>query len=42
MGIIQEALNWGSGGRRFKTAEATCIARGDPTCSFLIYKQPLD
>jgi len=42
MGIIQEALHWGSGGRRFKTAEVTCIARGDPSCNFIIYKQPLD
>jgi predicted hydrocarbon binding protein len=42
MGIIQEALNWGSGGRRFKTAEVTCIAKGDPTCNFVIYKEPID
>jgi predicted hydrocarbon binding protein len=42
MGIIQEALSWGSGGRRFKTSEVTCIAKGDPTCNFIIHKKPLD
>jgi predicted hydrocarbon binding protein len=42
MGIIQEALDWGSGGKRFKTSEVTCIAKGDPTCNFVIYKQPVE
>jgi predicted hydrocarbon binding protein len=42
MGIIQEALDWGSGGKRFKTAEVTCIAKGDPTCNFFIPKQPIE
>ncbi len=42
MGIIQEGLSWGTGGRSFKIAETTCIARGDPTCTFAIYKEPLD
>lgn len=42
MGIIQEALDWGSGGKRFKTSEVACIAKGDPTCDFVIHKQPVD
>ena len=42
MGIIQEALDWGSGGKRFKTSEVTCIAKGDPTCNFIIYKTPIE
>lgn len=42
MGIIQEGLSWGTGGKSFKTAEVTCIAKGDPTCSFTISKKPLD
>lgn len=42
MGIIQEGLNWGTGGLRFKTAEVTCIAKGDPACSFTISKEPID
>jgi hypothetical protein len=41
MGIIREALNWGGGGLQFKTMETTCIARGDPTCNFAIYKEPV-
>jgi len=42
MGIIQEALSWGSGGRKFKTAEVNCIAKGDPSCDFYISKKPID
>jgi predicted hydrocarbon binding protein len=42
MGIIQEALSWGTSGRAFKMAETTCIAKGDDACRFIIYKEPLD
>jgi len=42
LGIIQEGLNWGTGGLSFKTAEVSCIARGDPACNFVISKEPLD
>jgi predicted hydrocarbon binding protein len=42
MGIIQEGLNWGTGGLRFKTAEVSCIGRGDPSCNFVISKEPID
>jgi predicted hydrocarbon binding protein len=42
MGIIQEGLNWGTGGKQFKTAEVSCIARGDPACNFTISKQPIE
>lgn len=40
MGIIQEGLNWGTGGRQFKTAEVACIARGDSACRFSVSKEP--
>ena len=40
MGIIQEGVNWGTGGMQFKTAEVTCIAKGDPSCKFTISKEP--
>lgn len=42
LGIIQEGLNWGTGGMRFKTAEVTCIGKGDPSCNFAISKQPVE
>jgi hypothetical protein len=42
MGIILEGLNWGTGGLKFKTAEVTCIAKGDPACHFTISKEPID
>ena len=41
MGIIQEGLNWGTGGLQFKTAEVACVAKGDPACRFTISKQPI-
>jgi predicted hydrocarbon binding protein len=41
MGIIQEGLNWGTGGMQFKTAEVTCIAKGDAACTFTISKEPI-
>lgn len=42
LGIIQEGLNWGTGGMRFKTTEVTCIGRGDPSCNFTISKLPIE
>jgi predicted hydrocarbon binding protein len=42
LGIIQEGVNWGTGGMRFKIAEVSCIAKGDLTCSFTIGKTPLE
>jgi predicted hydrocarbon binding protein len=42
MGIILEGLNWGTGGRRFKVAQVTCAAAGDPSCDFTISKTPIE
>jgi predicted hydrocarbon binding protein len=42
LGIILEALDWGSGGRRFKASQVTCHAAGDPSCDFVIYKEPIE
>jgi bacteriochlorophyll 4-vinyl reductase len=40
-GLLQEGLKWVSGGREFKVVETRCIAAGDPTCDFVIYKEPI-
>ena len=42
VGILQESLCWVSGGKNFHVEEITCIAKGDPTCTIIIDKQPLD
>jgi V4R domain len=42
VGILEEALYWVSCGRQFSVAETRCIARGDPTCTIQIEKQPYD
>jgi predicted hydrocarbon binding protein len=42
LGIIQEGLHWGTGGKQFRISEVSCIARGDPSCDFVIPKQPLE
>lgn len=40
-GIIEEALRWVSGGRTFRVDEISCIAQGDETCTYAVYKEPL-
>ncbi len=42
VGILQESLYWVSGGKNFHVEEIACIAKGDPTCTIAIDKQPLD
>jgi len=39
-GILQEGLRWVSGGKDFRVEETLCIAKGDPTCTFIIDKEP--
>lgn len=41
IGTYQEALRWATG-KNFKIVEVTCLAAGDDTCRFRIYKEPLD
>jgi predicted hydrocarbon binding protein len=41
LGLLQEGLRWGSGGRQFRIFENQCIAKGDPVCDFHIYKEPI-
>ena len=41
-GLLEEALFWASGGRRFKVEETGCVAAGAATCTFRIDKHPLD
>ncbi len=42
VGILEEGLRWGSGGKTFKVEETTCIATGDDACRFVISKTPLE
>lgn len=42
VGILQEGLRWVSGGKDFKVEEVECIAAGNKTCVFHIYKEPLN
>ena len=39
-GLLKEGLHWVSGGKEFKVEETLCIAKGDPTCTFIIKKEP--
>jgi hypothetical protein len=41
MGVIQEGARWVSGGREFRVDETSCIAMGDSSCTFMIYKEPI-
>lgn len=41
VGLLQEGLRWVSGGKEFRVEEISCIAMGDATCSFAVYKEPI-
>lgn len=40
-GLLQEGLKWVSGGKEFRVTQTTCHAAGDPTCNFVIDKEPI-
>lgn len=42
VGVLQEALFWVSGGKHFCIEETACVAMGDPACTIVINKQPLE
>jgi predicted hydrocarbon binding protein len=41
-GLIEEGLHWVSGGHKFKVEETECVAMGGETCTFDIYKEPIE
>lgn len=41
VGLLEQALDWVSRGRRFKVSQVSCIATGDSTCTMTILKKPL-
>jgi len=42
VGILEEGLRWGSGGKTFRVEEVTCVARGEDACRFIIPKAPIE
>ena len=42
LGLLQEGLHWVTGGKNIWVEETQCIARGDPSCLFVIDKRPLE
>lgn len=40
-GVLEEGLNWVSGGLKFRVEEIECVAMGAETCTFAIYKEPI-
>ena len=42
VGLLQEGLNWASGGKEFQVIETSCIAMGDHACEFEIQKKYLE
>jgi hypothetical protein len=40
-GVLQESLRWVSGGKEFRVDEIACIAMGDKSCIFAVYKEPV-
>jgi predicted hydrocarbon binding protein len=41
-GILEEALNWVTGGRNFKVQQIECRAAGSSECVWAIDKEPID
>jgi predicted hydrocarbon binding protein len=41
VGLLQEALFWGSGGKIYHVEETACLACGDPECLIIIDRVPL-
>ncbi len=41
VGLLEQALDWVSKGRRFRVEEVDCIAKGDATCLIVISKKPV-
>lgn len=40
LGVLEETLHWATNGREFNIQETLCIARGDPSCTYVIPKRP--
>jgi len=41
VGLLQEGLRWVSGGKEFRVEEVSCVATGDATCDFLVFRDPI-
>lgn len=41
VGILEQALDWVSKGRRFRVEEVSCVATGDDVCLITISKKPI-
>ena len=41
LGLLQEAMQWVSGGHTFRVDMKTCMAQGDDIGRYIIYKEPL-
>ncbi len=42
LGLLLEGLHWVTGGKNIRAEEIMCIAKGDPSCTYIIDKRPLD
>jgi predicted hydrocarbon binding protein len=41
IGLLEQALDWVSRGKRFRVEQISCIASGDETCTMTISKKPI-
>lgn len=41
-GMVEEGLRWVSDDRDFRVVEATCVAKGDDACRFVIAREPAE
>jgi hypothetical protein len=41
LGLLQEGMHWATNGRHIRVEEIRCIAKGDPSCTYAVDKEPL-
>jgi len=41
VGLLQEGMQWLSGGKEFRVNESRCVSMGDEVCEFIIEKIPI-
>ena len=42
LGLVQESLHWVTGGKKTQVEELWCVAKGDPSCTFVVDKRSHD
>ena len=42
LGLVHKSLHWVTGGKKTRVQELCCVAKGDPSCTFVVDKRTHD